>query len=66
MKVKDLKKLLSRLDDETDVKIKCGVRPDRYRDPFLSMDYIEEKEVKVDGNCYSLCCTGRYKSIMTI
>ena len=66
MKVKDLKRLLSSMDDDLDVKIKFGVHPDQFREPNVSIVHLEEKEVKIEGNSYSLCSTGEYESLLSL
>lgn len=66
MKVKELKRLLSQMDDDLDVKIKFGVHPNQFREPSFSIEYVEKKEVKVEGNSYSLCSTGKYESLLSL
>ena len=54
------------MDDDLDVKIKFGVHPDLFREPNVSIVHLEEKEVKIEGNCYSLNSTGKYKPLLSL
>jgi hypothetical protein len=66
MKVKDLKKLLSQMDDNLDVKVKYGANPNNFRDPNVCIVHVEEKVVKVEGNAYSFCSTGKYNPLLSL
>lgn len=54
------------MDDDLDVKIKFGVHPNQFREPSFSIEYVEKKEVKVEGNSYSLCSTGEYEPLLSL